>query len=468
MYAVCIDSRAGDFRARPALGTSREEGKDACRPSRVLRRGDLRRAPLRRSATAIVPPVTELDLDFVRAQFPALSQHWPDWALMDNAGGSVAPQQVQTRVANYLRRYMIQLGASYPLSQRAGGIVEEAHEVGEQLVGAQRGEVVINGSTTLNAKILAMALRPLWKTGDKVIVTNLDHEANIGPWRQLADSGIEVLVWKLRPETASLELEDLAPLLDERVRLVSMTHCANVVGRIHDVRAVADAVHQVGAQLCVDGVAYAPHRLVDVAALGVDYYLLSLYKVYGPHLGLLWGRRELLEAAKGQNHHFIGEHEVPYKLEPGKSNHELSAGIIGIGDYLSAVDGHHHERPAGSDRAAFGRAFDLFTAHEAAITERLLAFLREHPKVRVLGPQTSDPNERVATVAFTVEGRKASEIPPLLDARKLAIRWGNFYAVDAIEALGLAEAEGIVRVSMVHYNTLDEVDRLVRALDEVL
>lgn len=409
-----------------------------------------------------------LDVDFVRSQFPALTQHWPDWALMDNAGGSVAPQQVQTRVAHYLRRYMIQLGASYPLSQRATQIVAEAHEFAETLVGAQPGEVAIGPSTTLNAKLLAMALRPLWRSGDKVIVSELDHESNIGPWAALVDAGIEVLFWRVRPETAALELEDLAPLLDERVKLVAMTHCANVVGRIHDVKAIAAAVHQVGAQLCVDGVAYAPHRLVDVAALDVDYYLLSLYKVYGPHLGLLWGRRELLEAARGQNHYFIDEQQVPYKFEPGNANHELCAGLAGIGDYLGVVDAHHHERPADGSREAFARSFELFAAHEATLAERLLRFLREHPKVRIIGPRTSDPATRVPTIAFVVEGRRASEIPPLLEPRKLAIRWGDFYARRGIEALGLSKADGVVRVSMVHYNTLDEVDRLVRALDEVL
>ena len=411
-----------------------------------------------------------LDVEFARSQFPALAQHWPDWALMDNAGGSVTPQQVQTRVADYLRRYMIQVGASYPLSQRATGIVAEAHELAEQLVGAQPGEVAIGSSTTLNAKLLALALRPLWRPGDKVIVTDLDHESNIGPWAALADSGVEVATWRLRPETASLELEDLEALLDERVKLVCMTHCANVVGQILDVKAAAAMVHQVdGAQLCVDGVAYAPHRLVDVAALDVDYYLLSLYKVYGPHQGLLWGRRELLEAARGQYHYFISEDRVPYKFEPGNANHELCAGIPGIGDYLRAVDAHHHPgHPASDNREAFGRAFELFAAHEAALAERLLGFLRGHPKVRVIGPSSSDASARVPTVAFVVEGRQASEIPPLLDAHKLATRSGDFYARRAIEALGLAEGEGLVRVSMVHYNTLAEVDRLVRALDEIL
>lgn len=410
----------------------------------------------------------ELDLEFVREQFPALAQGSPAWALMDNAGGSVAPQQVSLRISDYLRRYMVQLGASYPLSQAATAIVGEAHRAGEALIGAQPGEVVIGPSTTLNARILAAALRPLWRPGDKLIVSELDHEANIGPWAALAASGIEVLIWKLRPETASLELDELDALLDERVRLVCMTHCANVVGRIHDIKAVAARVHAVGAQLCVDGVAYAPHRLVDLAALDVDYYLLSLYKVYGPHLALLWGRRELLLAARGQNHWFIGEDQIPYKLEPGNANHELCAGVPGIGEYLDAVDRHHHPQAAASERERLARTFALFTAHEAALTERLLQFLRARPDLQIIGPQTSDPALRVSTVAFTVKGRKASEIPPVVDGHKVAIRWGHFYALRAIEALGLGERDGVVRVSMVHYNTLAEVDRLIAALEQAL
>lgn len=409
-----------------------------------------------------------LDVDFARSQFPALTQHWPDWALFDNAGGSVAPRQVSARVADYMSRYMVQLGAGYALSQQATGIMQDAHAVAGRLVGGKPSEIALGPSTTMCARLLASALRPLWRAGDKVVITELDHEANIGPWKRLAETGIELLIWRLRPETASLELDDLVPLLDERVKLVCMTHCANVVGQIHDVRAVAAAVHRAGAQLVVDGVAYAPHRLVDVAALDVDYYLLSLYKVYGPHLGLLWGRSELLAAARSQNHDFLAA-AMPYKLEPGGVSHELCAGVPGIGEYLLAIDEHHHAASKKlDDRAAFARVFELFTAHEQQLAERLLAFLRGHPKVRIIGPATSDANVRVPTIAFTVPGRRASEIPAVLDARKLAIRWGHFYAVRAIEALGLTQGEGVVRVSMVHYNTLAEVDRLVQALDEVL
>ena len=418
-----------------------------------------------------------LDLEFVRAQFPALSQHWPDWALFDNAGGSVMAGQVAARISDYLGRYMVQLGASYALSQDATAIVREAHAAAELLIGAQPGEVAIGPSTTMHAKLLAAALRPGWREGDAIVVSELDHEANIGPWVALAASGIEVRTWRIDPDSAELELEALDALLDDgRVRLVCVTHCANVVGRIQPIPAIAARVHAAGAELCVDGVAFAPHRLVDVAALGADYYLLSLYKLFGPHLALLWGRRALLERAAGQNHFFVGADELPYKLEPGNANHELCAGIPGILAYLEAVDAHHHPPDgrlagsggAGDRRAALARGFDRFAAHEAALAERLLDFLRNKPGVRVIGPSTGDPERRVATIAFACAGRRASEIPPLLDPAKIAVRWGHFYAIRAIEALGLGERDGIVRVSMIHYNTAAEVDRLIAALDPLL
>ncbi|MFV8752094.1 cysteine desulfurase-like protein [Nannocystaceae bacterium ST9] len=409
-----------------------------------------------------------LDLEFVRRQFPVLSEHSRDWALLDNAGGSVLPRQVQARITAHLERSMVQLGASYPLSQQASASVAAGHAAIETLLGAAPGEVVLAPSTTLAARLLARALRPRWRTGDAVIVSELDHEANRGPWRALAETGIEVRTWPLRRESASLELDDLEPLLDERARLVCFTHCANVVGGIHDVRAIAERVHAAGAEVCVDGVAYAPHRLVDVRALGVDYYLVSLYKIFGPHLAALWGRRELLEQAKGQNHDFIGEHELPYKFEPGSVSHELAVGLPGILDYLAAIELHHVGGLAEDRRAGLARSFELFAAHEARLAERLLAWLRERAGVRILGPDHGDPALRVPTIAFVSEGRASSSIPPLLEREQLAIRWGHFYAPQAIRALGLDEREGVVRVSMVHYNTLAEVDRLIAALDRVL
>jgi cysteine desulfurase family protein (TIGR01976 family) len=318
--------------------------------------------------------------------------------------------------------------------------------------------------------VLAQALASRFQPGDAIVVTNLDHEANIGAWRRLARQGIEIREWRFRPETMRLELEDLEPLLDERTRLVCFTHVSNVVGAIHDVAAIARKAHAAGALVCVDGVAYAPHRLIDVKALDVDFYLASLYKVYGPHLGLLYVRRALLAELENQNHFFLGANELAYKLEPGYVNHELTAALPGILEYFEALALHHHGAAAEVDdtTARLARVFDDITAHEERLVTPLLAFLSARPGVRVLGPASPAAAGRVPTVAFTVEGRHASEIPARLDQEHVAIRWGDFYARRAIDALGLGERGGVVRVSMVHYNTEDEVTRLIETLDRVI
>lgn len=401
----------------------------------------------------------------VRARFPALGL---DWALFDNAGGSVPLAGVIDRVHGYMARGAVQLGASYALSARATAEVADGHRAAERLVGAEPGEVVLGASTTANLRLLARALRPLWSAGDAVVVTNLDHESNIGPWRELAETGLEVREWRLRPETGALHAEDLEPLLDARTRLVAFTHCANVVGTIHDAAAIVRRVHAAGALACIDGVAYAPHRLVDVKALDADFYAVSLYKTYGPHLALLYGRRELLRGARAQNHFFFGPDELPYKLEPGGVPHELAASLPAILEHLLALDAALPGGGAGDERTRLARAFAAIAAHEAALVAPLLEFLRARPGVRVLGEPGADAARRVPTVAFTVDGRDASEIPAAVDGAGVAIRWGHFYARRAIEALGLLERGGIVRASLVHYNTPAEVARLIEALAKVL
>lgn len=400
--------------------------------------------------------VAPFDIEACRAQFPVLAAD-DGWAYLDNAGGSLAPRSTIEAVTSYMRNRHVQLGASYQRSAEATAEVEAGRAAAAQLIGAAPDEVVLAASTTMNVYVLAQALRATWSDGDAIVVTDLDHEANGGAWRRLAETGLDVREWKMNPETATLEADGLRPLLaDGAVKLVCFTHCANVVGAIHDVATLTALCHDAGAQVCVDGVAYAPHRKVDVKALGVDWYLVSLYKVYGPHVGLLYGRREALLAARSQNHFFYGEDQIPQKLMPGNVSHELAAGLVGIGAYLDTV--------APSMEAAFER----FTAHEAALVAPLLEFLSERRGVRLIGPATAHPDRRVPTVAFAVEGVHSSTVPTALDAKKLAIRWGDFYAARAIDAWGLRERGGIVRVSLVHYNRAEEVSRLVEALDEVL
>lgn len=408
----------------------------------------------------------ELDLEFVRAFFPALRG---PWALFDNAGGSVMTNAVAAGVVEYLERFGMQLGASYDLSQQAERRVQRGQATVAELLGALPEELVLGSSTTVNLATLARALAPRLAPGDEVIVSDLDHESNIGPWRALAEHGAEVRTWTVDRERATLDLAGLEPLLSPRTRIVAFTHCANVVGEILDVPAIVQHIraNRRDTWIIVDGVAYAPHRLVDVKALDVDAYAVSLYKVYGPHVGALYVRRELLEHARGQNHFFVPEDALPQKLQPGSVAHELAAGLPGIGAYLDGVAEHHGARGE-TRREGWARAFAMFTAHEERLVAPLIDFLVAHPRCRLIGPATADAAIRAPTVAFVVDGLPASSVVPSLDERHVAVRWGHFYAPRAIDALGLAKADGIVRVSMVHYNTAAEVQRLLRALDDAL
>ncbi len=406
-----------------------------------------------------------LDLTWVRPQFPALRE---DWALFDNAGGSAPLAAVIEGVAAHMARWPVQLGASYLHSVAASQAVAEGQEAMARLVGAEGGEVVLASSSTMNVRTLAAALRGWFAPGDEVVVSDLEHESNSGAWRALAEHGVVVRTWEFDRERHELTLAGLDAVLTERTRLVAFTHCSNIVGTIHDAAAFVRRIHEAGALACIDGVAFAPHRRVDVQALDADFYFLSLYKVFGPHLGLLFGRRDLLQRARGQNHFFIGEDDVPYKLQPGGVNHELTASLPAIETYLLDLDAHHGG-PAGDPHAArLTRAFAHIAAHEAALAAPVLALLDAHPRVRLLGLADADPARRVPTIAFAVEGHNAADIPPLFDAENLAIRYGHFYAHRAVTALDLHGHGGVVRISMAHYNSPAEVARLLAVLQRVL
>jgi selenocysteine lyase/cysteine desulfurase len=245
-----------------------------------------------------------------------------------------------------------------------------------------------------------------------------------------------------------------------------MTHASNILGTVNPVAEVAARVHAVGGRLCVDAVAYAPHRLVDVQASGADLYVFSFYKVFGPHYAVLWGRRELLLALPSLNHYFIGAEVLPYKLQPGNVNYELSYGCIGISDYLQAVGSSLG--CTGSARQQMQAAFDAFEQHEDRLAEQLLGYLRGKASVRIIGLDSAAHGGRVPTVSFTVAGLLSEAVVRHLDRFNIGIRFGDFYAKRLVEALGLQAQGGVVRVSMAHYNTPAEIGRLIQHLDEVL
>ncbi|HAC69558.1 MAG TPA: cysteine desulfurase-like protein [Pseudomonas sp.] len=407
--------------------------------------------------------MNSLDIAYVRKQFPGLAG---GYAFMDNAGGSMVLQAVADRVADYLLNSSVQLGASYRPSVEAGERVMQARRSVMQLINAAHPEeVIMGGSTTHLLQILCRAIAPSIGPGDEIIVTNCDHEANIGPWVRLCeDRGATLRVWQVAPDSCELELDDLQALLGEKTRYVAVTHASNILGSINPVAEIARRVHAVGAKLCVDAVAYAPHRLVDVQASGADFYVYSFYKTFGPHFAVLWGRRDLLLEFPSLNHFFIGQEVVPYKLQPGNVNYELSFGCIGITDYL--LDIGERLGAQGSERERMQAAFDAFEVQEDALAERLLAFLRQCPGVRIIG-KTSTP-DRVPTISFVVAGVRSEAVVLKVDEHRIGIRFGDFYARRLIEALGLAPLGGVVRVSLAHYNTLEEIDRLITALDQAI
>ncbi len=402
----------------------------------------------------------DLDLAFVRAQFPALAS---GFVYLDNAGGSQVLGRVADRVRDYLLTSSVQLGASYAHSEAAGERVLQARRAVAELINAPNDdEVVMGGATTALMFQITQAIRPSIKPGDEIILTNTDHEANIGAWSRLAEFGAVLRFWNVNVETLELDLADLQALLGPRTRWVAMTQASNVLGTVNPVAAVARLVHAAGARLCVDAVAYAPHRLVDVQASGADLYVFSFYKVFGPHYAVLWGRRELLLELASLNHYFIPA-TLPYKLQPGNVNYELSYGCIGIGDYLAQVGTRLGS--TGTPRERMQAAFDAFEAHENALAETLLRYLQAKPGVRVIGRPSALGGQRMPTISFVVAGQHSEAIVRHIDAFNIGIRFGDFYARRLIEALGLTEHGGVVRVSIAHYNTAQEIARLIEHLD---
>ncbi|MGV0108396.1 Cysteine desulfurase family protein [Nostoc sp. DSM 114160] len=407
-----------------------------------------------------------LNLDKVRQYFPALAG---EWTFFDNAGGSQTLKKVVDRISEFLLSSDVQLGASYGISQLAGERLALATREMATFINANSyKEVVMGPSTTMMLKVLSICLGKTFTSGDEVIVTNCDHEANIGAWVALEKQGIKVKVWQVRPDTLELHLADLEPLISQRTKLVALTHASNVLGTINPIKEIAAFVHDRNAMICVDGVAYAPHRLVDVQDLDVDFYTLSFYKVYGPHHALLYGKEEHLLRLPGLNHYFIDQTDIPYKFQLGNVNFELSYGMLGLCDYLSELAQLHYGNETAPDlRNQMVQAFDLISIHEEHISDRLLNYLNSKPNVRVIGQSKADRKFRVPTISFVVDGINSSTIPAKVDQHYIGIRYGDFYAKRLIEYLGLASQGGIVRVSMVHYNTLEEVNNLIEAFEQI-
>lgn len=406
-----------------------------------------------------------LDIDFVRAQFPAFGEpSLAGFAHFENAGGSYAAAQTIARLNRYYRETKLQPYYVFGPSARAGREMDSAKQRLAAWLNVGDDELHFGPSTSQNTYVLAQALRRHLQAGDEVIVTNQDHEANSGAYSRLAADGITVREWRVNPETAELERRDLEALLGPRTKLVAFTHCSNLVGSINAVRELTDLVHAAGAWAFVDGVAFAPHGMPDLAALGVDAYYFSLYKVYGPHLGAMFLRREVNAALPNQGH-FFNVDKPGARFTPAGPDHAQIAAVNGVMDYMDLVADHHGQqgKPV-SARALAVR--NLFRAHETRLLQPLLDWLVQHPKVRLIG--RSAANERAPTVSFTVQGLKSADIGARLAQANIGVGVGNFYAYRLVKALGIDVDDGAVRVSFLHYTTQAELDRLIQELDRCL
>lgn len=402
-----------------------------------------------------------LDTSFVRAQFPAFSEpSLRGQAFFENAGGSYMCRQVIWRFSRFFKERNVQPHGVFEASIAAGDEMDEARERLARMLGVNTEELSFGPSTTQNVYVLAQAFGDWMRPGDAIVVTNQDHEANTGAWRRLAARGIEIREWQVDPDTGHLELDALEDLLDERVRLVCFPHCSNVIGAINPVRKICQIVHRAGAFACVDGVSYAPHGLPNVEKLEADIYLLSSYKTYGPHQGLMVIRRALGMALPNQAHWFNAD--VLYKrFTPAGPAHAEVAACAGIADYIDTLYRHHFK----SGRDGAGRAesmHDMMRAHEVSLMQPLLDYFETRSDWRVLGP--TQAAERAPTFAIKLPG------DPRHAARRLAHHGimagaGDFYAVRPLRALGIDPQEGVLRLSFVHYTSRQEVDRLIDALD---
>ena len=408
-----------------------------------------------------------LDVDFVKAQFPAFSDPKSSkWSFFENAGGSYVPTNVIEHLNHFMTSTKVQPYAEFDTSAIAGDNMDQATKLFAEMINAKTDEIIIGGSTTMNMYVLSNAMRSLLKPGDEVIVTNQDHEANVGAWRRLAEHGMIIKEWQINPETAELNIDDLKALLSEKTRIVAVTHCSNIVGSINDLKSIAKLVHEYDAYIVGDGVSYAPHGFPDVKDLDVDFYAFSLYKTFGPHLGLLYGKKDILNKLPNQNHEFL-EGDVPYTLNPGGPNHEELSCLIGVYEYFNNLYEHHFPGQDASTRGKIEAVNELIATHEMEIANPLLDYINTRDDINLIGKTKISNKDRAPTIAFTMNNKSSKELSSDLVKQGIATRNDNFYAWRCLKALGINVDVGVVRTSMVHYNTHEDVSNLINALKTI-
>jgi cysteine desulfurase family protein (TIGR01976 family) len=411
--------------------------------------------------------IAEFPVDRLRQKFPALNNSGAS-LFFDNAAGAQIPQNVFDAINDHLLRRNAQRGGRYRESREVDAEIAHAREtVGAFLNAAEPDEVAFGMNATSFIRLVSLALSQRFADRREIIVSDLDHEANIATWMALEREGAVIRWWKVR-EDGSLHLADLEPLLSSKTRLVACTVASNALGTIVDVAGVAKRAHAAGAEVFLDCVQYAPHGLVDVQKWGCDYLVCSGYKIFGPHMGFLWGRRAALDALPTFREDFI-PNVPPFKIEVGTFVYENVAGMRAAIEYLADVDGSSDGSEAPSSlRQRLSAAMETIRKYETTLSAALLVGLRSIKGATVYGLQ--DPESfhlRVPTVSFTLKNVSPDQVTARLAERGIAARDGNMYSPRLMKRLGLSPHSGAVRASLVHYNTHEEIRLFLEKLQEI-
>jgi cysteine desulfurase family protein (TIGR01976 family) len=412
--------------------------------------------------------MTIFDIDYVRSQFPALGMKVSGHAaaFFDGPGGTQVPQRVMDAISSYLASSNANTHGAFATSQRTDQVLAAAHGAMADLLGCTPAEIVFGPNMTTLTFALSRALGRGLGPGDEIVVTRLDHDGNVSPWTALAERGCVIRFVDINPADCTLDMDDLRAKVTPRTRVVAVGYASNAVGTINDVEEVVRLAHAAGAMAYIDAVHYAPHGPINVRSLDCDFLVCSPYKFFGPHSGALYGKHEHLTRLAPYKVRPAAD-ILPDRWETGTQNHEGLAGVTGAVEYLTEL-GRHHVPGASSRRAAILAAYDAIRAYERSLVERLVPGLLRVPGLTFYG--ITDPMrfaQRVPTVAVRIAGRSPRELAGYLGERGIFTWDGNYYALNLTERLGVEPSGGMLRVGLVHYNTAEEVERLLGALREL-
>ena len=412
--------------------------------------------------------MTTFDIDWVRSQFPALAMKVNGYpaAFFDGPGGTQVPQRVIDAMGAYLAVSNANVHGAFATSRRTDEIIAAAHAAMADLLGCDPEEVVFGPNMTALTFALSRALGRDLKPGDEILVTRLDHDANVSPWAALEERGCAIRFVDIHPADCTLDMEELRQKVTPRTRLVAVGYASNAVGTINDIAEVVRLAHDAGAMAYIDAVHYAPHGPIDVRSLDCDFLVCSPYKFFGPHSGVLFGKRERLLRLRPYKVRPATD-SLPGRWETGTQNHEGLAGVTAAVEYLAEL-GRRHKPEARGQRAALLAAYDALRLYERRLLAQLVPALLEIPGLTFYGiTEPARFQQRVPTVAVRIAGRSPRELAAHLGERGIFTWDGNYYALNLSERLGVEPNGGMLRIGLVHYNTAEEVDRLLEALHEL-